>query len=128
MSHSNSIFQNTWDRRLHIVRREIESLGWTARSIEDTFDPKVLAEGVRLAKEGRGTRSVGDRQVDGVDSVQWEWLKFTPAVSLIRAALTRRDRFGRFSARSAARPSSAEVRIGGPSADRGQEVPRDQSR
>jgi SAM-dependent methyltransferase len=71
------VFQNTWDRRL--VTSFAADLGWNADLIEDRFDPKVLAKEFDSLKEGRGTRIVDGRQVDGVVLFEWEWLKFTPA-------------------------------------------------
>jgi SAM-dependent methyltransferase len=70
-------YLNTWARQ-HLMDFAAD-LGWRSEHIEDQFDASVLADEHGTLKKGRGTRVVNGHQMDGLLTMNWEWLKFTRA-------------------------------------------------
>jgi SAM-dependent methyltransferase len=72
-------YLNTWaTEHLRAFGRE---RGWESEHIEDVFDPAVLAGEHGWLKKDRGTHIVEGRQMDGLVTMPWQWLKFTRAAN-----------------------------------------------
>ena len=68
--------QNTWNKKYFVDF--ITNLGWNVEIIQDKFDPTVLQNEHQKVKEGKGTKIIDNRQVDGNIIFNWVWLKITP--------------------------------------------------
>ena len=69
-------YQNTWNREYFVDF--ITNLDWKVEVISDKFDSTVLQNEHQKVKEGKGTKIIGDKQVDGNIIFNWTWLKITP--------------------------------------------------
>lgn len=70
------VYKNTW--QADYFTGYIRSLGWRVELIPDEFDPSVLQQEYTRVKQGRGTRVVDGKQVDGATIFNWVWAKVTP--------------------------------------------------